>query len=870
MRRLVLLAVGLWLLLVGSAQASFQEYEIESASASLSSYQAGFHADFTTSFKLKSELEGGEVAQTKDVSIALPPGLLGNPTALPRCTMLQLGENATTSHCPQDSQVGITELQLLERPAPIKEPIYNMTSPGGNVVARFGFLAGFYPTTINVRVRSDGDYGATASIEGAAALVGLQSATTTIWGVPGDPIHDPERITPEEGEKGEAPPGGERKSGIPPVPFLSNPTRCGSPLQVTFSASSYQLPTMPSTKVASLGSLNGCGKLSFQPSFSATPTTSAAASPSGLDVDLKIPQNESVNGLATSDLKDAQVTLPEGMTISPGAADGLAGCSAEQAGYKSNEPAACPAASKLGTAEFDVPDLERPLQGAVYQRTPEPGDLFRVWIVADDLGVHVALPGEIHLDAHTGRVTSSFLENPQVPLRELRLHLFGGPRAPLATPQACGTYATHWELTPWAETGSVAGDTPMTIDQGCDTGGFSPVLSAGSTSARAASFAPFVFDLTDGGGGQNVSTLSVTLPPGLLAKLAGVPVCEGAGAASGVCPEASRVGAVSVAAGPGSSPLWIPQPGKEATAIYLGGPYEGAPYSLIIRVPAQAGPFDLGTVVVRSAIRVNPESARVSVDSDPLPQILEGVPIWYRHIRAVIDRPKFMLTPSNCSPLSVNATVVSAAGSVANPKDSFRVAGCSGMGFRPKLSLRLKGGTARAAYPALTAVLKTRKGDANLRTVSVALPHSEFLAQEHLITICTRVQFAARNCPKGSIYGHAKAWTPLLDKPLEGPVYLRSSSHAVPDLVVALRGAIEIDLDGRIDSYRGGIRTTFEKLPDAPVSRFVLNMKGGKKSLLRNSQNLCEGPPPAQVAMKGQNGRPAITHTRLVVGCGKH
>lgn len=867
MRRLCLIAAFFcsYLVLAVPAQADFSEFEVQSANASLSSYQAGAHADLTTTFKLKSELSDGEVAQTKDVRVDLPPGLLGNPTALPQCTVLELSHES----CPQESQVGVTEILVENNSSPILQPVYNMTSPGGGVVARLGFMAGFYPTTVNVRVRSDTDYGATATIEGAAALAGLREATTTIWGVPGSPIHDSQRITPSEGGLGKTPPGGGRSSTLPPAPFLSNPTRCGVPLQVSISADSYQLPQFVSTKVAFLGTIVGCEKLTFQPSFSATPTTHAAAAPSGLDVDLNIPQDETVNGRATAHLKDAKVTLPEGMTIAAGAAAGLEACSSDQAGYKTLGPASCPAASKLGTAEFDVPDLERPLQGAVYQRTPEPGHLFRVWIVADDLGVHVALPGEIELDEKTGRITTSFLDNPQVPLRQLRLHLFGGSRGPLMTPGRCGTYSTHWELTPWSSSTPASGDASMTIDEGCGTEGFAPELSAGSAAARAAAFSSFSVDLLAKSGEQNISKLAITLPPGLLAKLKGVPLCQGAEALTGSCPPGSRIGWAGVASGPGSAPLWIPQPGKEPTSIFLGGPYEGAPYSMIVRVPAQAGPFDLGTVVVRSAVRVNRETAQVTVESDPLPQILQGVPIAYRDIRAVIDRPNFTLNPTSCKKLATTSTLTSIVGAVAHPEDGFQVAGCKALGFRPKLKLRLKGGTKRRNYPALTATLTTRSGDANIGSVSVALPHSEFLAQEHIRTICTRVQFAADNCPAGSVYGQAKVWTPLLGKPLSGPVYLRSSNHPLPDLVVSLEGGIDIALAGRIDSVGGGIRTTFGSVPDAPVTKFVLKMKGGQKSLLVNSRDLCQGPQRAQVKMSGQNGKRLLLTPKLQARCGK-
>jgi hypothetical protein len=871
--KLLMATAAAFLALAAPAHAAFSEYEVESAAASLSSYQAGAHADFTTSFKLKAELGEGDVAQTRDVSVDLPPGLIGNPNAVPKCTMAQLSGMVPPGHCPQDSQVGITELTLEDRSAPLRQPIYNMTSPGGDVAARLGFMASvFYPATINVRVRSESDYGVTASVEGAAGLVGLLGATTTIWGVPGSPEHDVDRFTPQESEENKVPPEG-RPSNLPPVPFLSNPTRCGVPLEVSISADSYQLPDAVSTKSVTIGPLTGCGKLGFSPDLSVTPTTREAAAPSGLDVDLTIPQNEAPQNLATSELEDAEVVLPEGMTLAAGAADGLDTCSADQVGYGARGPALCPAASRLGTAEFDVPALERPLRGAIYQRDPEPGRLFRIWIAADELGVHVALPGEISLDRATGRITSTFLDNPQVPLRALHLHLFGGPRGPLATPPSCGTYQTRWELTPWSGTPAAAGSSPMVLDQGCDGGGFTPRLIAGTSDPRAGSFSSFSLDLIRSADEQNISSLGVLLPPGLLAKLGGVPICVGDAAAQGSCPDSSRVGSVAIASGPGVSPLWIPQPGKPPTAIYLGGPYRGGPYSLIVKVPAQAGPFDLGTVVVRSAIRIDPESARVSIVSDPLPQILEGVPISYRRIHAGVDRQRFTLNPTNCKVLQVRADLVGSAGATAAATSRFQAADCGKLRYRPRLSFSLGGGTKRAANPRLKAVLTQRPGEANTSAASVVLPPSEFIDNSHINNPCTRIQFAADGCPPKSILGRARATTPLLDQPLEGPVYFRSNGGArdLPDIVADLRGPIHITLIGFVDSIekngQSRIRTRFTHLPDAPVTRFTMRLFGGKRGLLINSADLCTGRKRAEVRMLGQNGAVRLADKVMQVDC---
>jgi len=538
-------------------------------------------------------------------------------------------------------------------------------------------------------------------------------------------------------------------------------------------------------------------------------------------------------------------------------------------GYKTRASAHCPDAAKIGTAEIDVPALPRVLHGSIYQRTPEPGHLFRIWLVSDELGLHLKVSGDIHLDPSSGQITSLFLDNPQAPVRSFELHFKSGPRAPLATPGSCGVYQSHYELAPWSGAPAVLGESPMTIDQGCDTGGFSPQLSAGTADPTAGAYSPFVLTLHRQSGEQNVASLDVSMPPGLLAKLAGVAVCGEAGAMVGDCPAASQVGATAVASGPGSSPLWIPQPGKDPTAVYLSGPYKGAPYSLTVKVPAQAGPFDLGTVITRAGIYVDPETTEVTVKSDPLPQILEGVPITYRTIHVEVNRPSFTLNPTSCAPMSVRARVASVAGVVANPSSPFRVGSCASLPFKPRLSLLLKGSTKRSAHPALRAELRAAAGDANIAKAVVGLPHSEFLAQEHIRTICTRVQFAASTCPAGSVYGHARAISPLLDQPLEGPVYLRSSSNLLPDLVADLRGAIHVVLVGRIDSVNGGIRTSFDMVPDAPVSKFVLSMEGGKKGLLVNSRNLCASVDRASVSLVAQSGKAIRQRPTLRASCSK-
>jgi hypothetical protein len=648
-----------------------------------------------------------------------------------------------------------------------------------------------------------------------------------------------------------------------------------------------------------------------------------ADQPSGLRVALEFPQSNDPTDPNTefdSSLpqapppKDITVKLPAGLSINPSSADGLGACSdlasdpaGDQVHYDNTKPTQCPDSAKIGTATATSPLLAtrdpvtdevngaEPIPGEVYLLKPHPGDLpigggnqegkFRLLVELENprYGINFKLPGTAIADKDTGQLTTVFTDNPQLPASDLTVDLKSGPRAPLATPVTCGAFQTTTDFVPWSTPGTPNAHPSASFGVGSGPGGsacagspgqrpFSPTMSAGSESSKAGANSPFVLRFTRADGEQEFSSLEATLPKGLAAKFVGIPYCSDAALAAAAsrsgraeqadpsCP-ASRIGSVSVGAGSG------PNPFHTGGTAYLAGPYKGAPLSVAVITPAVAGPFDLGTVVVRNALYVNPETAQGRVVSDPFPKIIDGVPLRLRSIAVRLDRPGFMLNPTNCEPMSVAASIRSTDGASSSPTIPFQVGGCRALGFKPSLKLALKGGTKRSKHPALQATLTYPKGDyANIAKAVVTLPHSEFLAQNHIRTVCTRVQYAADACPKGSIYGFVKATTPLLDQPLEGPVYLRSSNNTLPDLVAALHGQIDIDLVGRIDSKNGGLRTTFDAVPDAPVSKFVLSMQGGKKGLLENSRNLCKTVNRAYVKFTGQNGmtldsRPVLTNS---------
>jgi len=854
-----------------AAPEEFDKFAIESVSASLSDTQAGAHADMTIAIKLTSE--GNQpYALLRDTRIELPPGVIGNPQAVPFCTPEEFGSET----CPFASQVGTSVVHVIQPiPSFLNEPVYNLPPPKGtDIVARLAFVAAVGPAIINLRVNPS-DFGLIASVEGVPSASGLSQATTTIWGVPSDPSHDLARITPHEAFIGGGPPGG--RSVPPGNAFLSNPTDCSLAREVRVTAVSYQQPDRPVSGEAPFPEISGCGRLSFAPSFTAAATNPEAAAPTGVDTKLTIPQSESPGGLATSTMRSARVTLPPGFAINPAAADGLQACSPAQVGYGENVPASCPDASKIGSIEADVPALEEPLHGSVYQRAPEPGRLFGFWIVADEQGVHLKLPAQIEPNPLTGQLTvvvdhyGTLGGIPQVPVEGLRLSVFGGPRAPVATPPGCGSYSAEFTFTPWSGGPPAQGKAPMQITAGCGKGGFAPKIQAGSLSSEGGRYAPFAFTLTRQDGEANPASIAVHLPRGVLAKLAGVPLCPEAAAATGACPPASRLGSVTAASGVGGAPLWIPQPGKAPTAAYLAGPYKGGPYSVVSVVPAQAGPFDLGVVVNRAAIRVNPDTAQATVATDPLPQILEGVPLSYRAIHVLVDRPGFTLNPTSCRPKETVATVTAADGRVAEPSDGYQATDCAELPYSPQLKLRFKGGMNRTGNPAVTATLRQRPHQANSAGVTVLLPKSEFIDSTHINSPCTRVQFAAEACPPKSVLGTVVARTPLLDKPLRGKIYFRSNGgeRELPDLVFDLRGQIRLDLVGFIDSAGGRVRTRFLNLPDAPVTSATIKLYGGSRGLIENSRDLCLSKPRAEIRLHAQNGRSRDTNPLIGLPCGK-
>lgn len=862
-------------------------------------YEFGARIDLATRLGIGPDAQYGinSVEDPRDAVVDLPLGFLGTALATPRCTFAELarGVTAGVGGCPTDTIVGYLYTEPVNSDS-TEGPIYNMVPERGGP-AEFGFVdvvGGSHVLAASVVPGPQGYVLRTTSRE--LPQTQLTDIITTFYGDP-------------------AARNGGAEEGQPQVPLFTNPADCsGKALVTSVHMDSWQHPgawlpdgepdlSDPNWKTSAADSppVTGCEELSglFRPTLEAKTDTSQGDSPAGFEVTIKVPHEEEPEALAAPPLKKAVVTLPEGMSVNASSANGLKGCSLAEIGVSTGgtpdgEPVRCPAGSKIGSLELASPDLPGTLQGEIYvaKQSENPfGSLLAIYLVIDDptTGVLVKIPGEIRADESTGQLQAVVDNSPQFPFSELKTRFFGGSLAALRTPAVCGKYTVNAQLTPWSapQSGpptSVSGS--FRVSEGCaETAAEepnAPSFEAGTENPLAGAFSPFVLKLRREDASQELNGLAVTLPEGLLAKLAGVGECpesglalarsrerEGGGAeelASPSCPQSSEVGTVTVGAGAGPTPFY-------ATGhAYLAGPYKGAPLSLAIITPALAGPYDLGDVLVRSALRVDPYTAQVTAVSDEIPHILHGIPLDVRSISLQMSRSQFTLNPTNCEATQVTGSASTVLGQSAPLANRFQVGGCKSLKFKPKLSLSLKGRTTRAGHPALRAVLTyPKKGAyANVASAQVGLSHSELLDQGNLNNVCTQPELASRSCPASSVYGRAKAWSPLLEKPLEGNVYLGVGfGHKLPDLVAELNGQIRVLLHAQVDTDKQqGLRTTFKVVPDAPVEKFVLEMKGGKRyGLLTNSENVCSKPERAAVKLIAQSGIVDQFQAPIAYGC---
>jgi hypothetical protein len=879
----------------------------------------------------------------KTERVDLPPGFTENPQSSPQCPQedfkKEVAPNTFVPACDDSTIVGRNETWLVVNtanavPVPGGDPVTGPFLPKGFVIspnpargtrvplynlvpdegepARLGFIiAGSRVIELEGGVAWESDFHEYFTIKLPAPSVPFSSLKSRLvaFGQSGDGTH------------------------------ITLPTTCFNPdewphlYSTWFRGESWgePNPTFPEGSTAIEAELppgaapTGCDQIPFDPGLEVDPGTKAVDSPAAATVTTTLPfdpakeggevRNDGKEGISQSHVRKAEVALPKGMGINPSGAQGLVACTDAQfkkgVRVMDNE---CPAASDIGSVEVMSPPLAEPLVGDVFvgtqnSRVPESGDQFRILLEAKSVheDINARLIGRVVANKTTGDLTAILNDKlvnqfagelpeglPQVPFESIKVHI-DGTKNVLTSPPVCSASATS-RFEPWARPGEQKPVTSSVTLSDDPTGGacpktlaerkFSPFYKAHTNSQKAGAYSPFHVNIARRDGEQELKVVDVTLPKGLTGKLAGIPYCPEAAitAADGrsgkdeqatpSCSSESQVGSVTTKSGSGNNPLQL---GGKA---YLAGPYKGAALSLVTITPAVAGPFDLGNVVVRVALNVDPETAQIHAVSDVIPDVFGGVKLDIRTIDLDVDRNQFMLNPTNCAAQATQGTINGGGADPTNPaafssygvSDPFQAIECNKLAFKPKLRIQLYGGTKRNKYPRLKATLKARNGDANIARTAVTMPRSLFLEQGHIGTICTRPQLASHTCPKGSVYGKAWAKSPLLDKKLQGKVYLVSSNNELPDLLVDLRGQVEIYLRGVIGSgSTGGLKTVFRAVPDVPVSKFVLNMKGGKKSLLVNSQNLCAKKQRAIVNMKAQNGKKknAKKFKLNVVSCGK-
>jgi hypothetical protein len=872
--------------LAGSAPPAFGLLGFDSLIAGLDGLadtQAGGHPyEFTTRVDLNNGFRIGPQAEfratspkdVKDVMVDLPLGFLGSVLATPTCTFAQLSSHIPAGGCPTDTVVGHLDTEPATKDS-VSGSVYNMV-PEHGVAAEFGFidvLAGAHVLYASVVPTARGYVLRTTAPE--IPQIDLTSIIATFYGNPA--VKD--------------------AAGTTPSAFFTNPASCsGEPLTTSIHMDSWQspgrynadgTPDLSDPNWAGFTSLSppvtGCNLLHFDPSLSVQPETTVADSPTGLNIDAEVPQSEDPGALGTPPLRDASVTLPTGLAINPSAAAGLGACTPAQIALESAAPPSCPASSKVGTVELTTPALAGTLKGSIYLASQ--GDnpfhsLLAGYIVVDDpvTGVVVKVPGNLTPDPNTGQVTGVFDDSPQFQFSSLKLHFFGGVHGELSTPQTCGTYTTTSDLMPWSAPDSGPDATPSDsfgIDTGC-VAGFSPGFTAGMTSNQAGGFSPFAVSLSRTDQDQDLSGVIVRTPPGLLGIINGVERCPEPQASQGACGQGSLIGHTTATAGTGSDPFYV-----QGGQVFLTGPYRGAPFGLSIVVPAVAGPFNLGNVVVRAAIGVDPHTAQITVSSDPLPTILQGIPLDIRSVNVSVDRAGFTFNPTSCEALSVGGTITSTQGATASVSSRFQAANCANLPFKPAFTVSTQAKTSKKNGASLDVKVGYPKGaQANIRSVAVTLPKA---LPSRLTTIqqaCPQATFDANpaSCPAGSNIGVATAHTPVLAGPVVGPAYLVSHGGAAfPDLVIVLQGeGIMLDLVGSINIKKQVTSSAFNSVPDAPISSFELKLPEGPHSGLaavlppKAKGSLCGTSLTMPTTITGQNGATFKQNTRIAVtGCAK-
>jgi hypothetical protein len=884
-------AAAMLLAAAALAAPAFASEGIESFTTAASSSEAGGHPTLQTSFTLE---EPGAPEAAKNVIFNAPAGVFGNTNALTQCAPSDLA----LDRCPANSQAGLATVRADYEGESDKllgtAPLFDVAPEEGET-ARFAFIVPVLdiPISIPVTVRTATDFGLRFTVSDITQTAPLATAHLTFWGVPAEDAHDQERFA--KGTPGE--PAGcpelpdtgclteATASSLPPRPLTENPTTCtGQPLETELAVQTYQDPEHLSRAFASYPAIEGCEGETFAPLLEASPTTEETDSASGLNLTLHATQFEGF-AASPSEIKSATIAFPPGFTINPDAADGQSACSDVQANFSSEGPAKCPDNAKIGTFAIDTPTLNGPLTGSIYIGEPRPGEQYRLFLIASGFGMNVKLVGTVAPNEANGRLQVRFPELPQAPFEDFALHLFAGERALMATPTACTIYAVKGDFFPWDEalpdqlssqvfglsTGPRGGECPGQIRP------FKPSLEAGTSNPNAGAFSSFSLRLDREDGEQYLGKLGFTMPPGLTANLHGITYCPEASIQAAAntlgrleqadpsCPASSAIGTSNVAAGPGSHPF------HASGKIYFAGPFQGAPFSLVAITPALAGPYDYGTVVVRVALHIDPLDAHVLADSETVPSIIGGIPLRMRTIQVNIDKPNFMINPTNCSEFHTVSEGIGDQGTAVAFTSPFVAVNCATLPFAPQMTITQLGGrkaTARAKDPALQIDLNTTAADANIKSVAVTLPKAFEIDQRHLGNLCDRAELASDECRGRQPIGFARDETPLLEQPLEGPVYAVSGYGILPHLAFILGGQVTIVPLAESSTTAGGLlKTVVPVVPDAPIGHFRFTLLGGAQGYIQNTQSLCATPTVSTVQFGGQNGASETQHVRTRVAC---
>jgi hypothetical protein len=898
--RLVAIAALIVGVLFAAPALAGAQFGVSSFSTTSSSAQAGGHPDLTAGFRLNTDPVGNPIDQLKNATVVLPPGVLGDAQAFERCSI----KNFESLKCHPAAQIGLLEASFvvcrgiettLTAPAEAGSTVLTVANTGGlcagepenKIVVGTGASAAntslayvLSPTTVELQqplersypagetvkhiaeappfplpllnlepspghvatfgssllaniivqvdMRPDGRLAAT--ITEASTLLPLQAAVLNLWGVPADPSHDIPNCNMEDMECG--------STVRPAAPFTTYSTKCDSaPLDTELVVESWHGATA-STK-ASEPAPTGCNALSMDPGLSVAPSTTKADSPAGYSVDVKVPQQSEPYGLATPALEHVAVTLPAGASLSPGLANGLEACSDSQF-----VEGRCPNAAKVGTAEIATPVLPQPLTGSIYIGAPTASEPYRLFARVSGSNVTLNLAGRVDANAQTGQLTAVFDHAPQLQFSDFRLNLFGGPTAALANPQSCGTAASTSEIVSYGGQKSTPSSS-FTVDANGEgapclaSRPFAPSFTAGSSSPGAGSFSPFSLTISRADGEQDLETFSAQLPVGLVGLLKSATPCPEPQAAQGNCSPAAQIGTATIGAGAGSQPLYVSGP------VYLTGPYGGAPFGLVTVVKVVAGPFDLGTVVVRSRITVNPKNLDLAIVSDPLPQIVGGIPLRLRTLSVNLNRPRFILNPSGCTPQKVAATLTAVQGPSVQVTSPFNVLGCASLPFAPKLSATTQGRASSQGNGASLDISIATAGAsaAAMKSATITLPNGMHPRLSTIQHACPPdVVSLESKCPVESVVGSAVVSTPVLPAPLTGAVYLVAhGGQRLPSLVMVLHGdGIDIELDGTLSISRSGaVSAAFQTLPDAPIDNLKLTLPRGRHSILGAAGNLC-------------------------------